>query len=281
MKSETLLINSKDTKLYTTIVPKQNAETVIFLHGGPGVPMDYSPISDKLLNKYQVITFDQRGTGRSPTNSSSYFIDEYLDDINAIASHFNVEKFHIFGHSWGGLYAQIYAEKYPEKILSLYLLSPSSGTGEHWKQTEREVLAFNKRCAGSWGWFKMGLNSLLGMLGSHSAYQSLFKQVLKNYNQGFDLTFPVTDKMVENVRSEPINKTRSNIIRYPILEDSKVQKFRISLAYGDNDIYGVSKEHVTKRYPHADLLIFKNAGHIAWVQNPGKFNESLSEFYGI
>jgi len=55
-----LLIESKNAKLFTTIYPKQNAETVILLHGGPGVPMDYFPIADQLSHKYQAIAFDQR-----------------------------------------------------------------------------------------------------------------------------------------------------------------------------------------------------------------------------
>ena len=113
MKPSTLLIESKNSQLFTTIYPKLNAQTVILLHGGPGVPMDNSPIAEQLLQKYQVITFEQRGTGRSLAKGATYSIEEYLDDLNAIAQHFEVEKFHLFGHSWGGLYAQIYAEKYP------------------------------------------------------------------------------------------------------------------------------------------------------------------------
>ncbi len=38
-QSETLLIESGSAKLFTIVYPKQNAETVILLHGGPGVPM--------------------------------------------------------------------------------------------------------------------------------------------------------------------------------------------------------------------------------------------------
>ena len=83
-----MLIESKNAKLFTTIYPKQNAETVILLHGGPGVPMDYFPIADQLSHKYQAIAFDQRGTGRSPAERATYSIDEYLDDLHVIAQYF-------------------------------------------------------------------------------------------------------------------------------------------------------------------------------------------------
>lgn len=281
MKPITLCIESKSSQLFTTIYPKQNAQTVILLHGGPGVPMDDSPIAEQLLQKYQVITFEQRGTGRSPTKGAAYSIEEYLDDLNAIAQHFEVEKFHLFGHSWGGLYAQIYAEKYPEKILSMFLSSPSSGTGEIWKQTESEVMTFNKEHSGFWGWLKMGMNSVFGMFGSNSAYQSLFKQVIENYNKNFDPAFIATDEMVKNVRAEPVNRTRPHIVEYPLLKDAIDYRFPIMVVYGEKDIYGESKRYVKNRFPKATFVEIENAGHIAWRHAPKEFNRILVKFYEI
>lgn len=280
-QSETLLIESGSAKLFTIIYPKQNAETVILLHGGPGVPMDFSPIAEQLSSKYQVIAFDQRGTGRSPAKGAAYSIDEYLKDIDAITQHLGVSKFHLFGHSWGGLYAQIYAEKNPQRVLSMFLSSPSSGTGEVWKQTESEVILFNKRLSGFWGWLMMGVKSLLGMLGFDAAYQSLFKQVLENYNKEFDPTFTAMDAMVENVRAKPVNKTRSSILEYPMLKDAMDYRFPIIVTYGQKDIYGESRQSVKKRFPAAAFIEIANAGHIAWKHNKGKFNSILNEFYQI
>lgn len=159
MQGDTLLIESKNARLFTIIYPKQNAETVIMLHGEPGVPMDYTLVAEALSSKYQVIAFDQRGTGNSPAKGSKYSMEEYIEDINVITQHFGVKEFHLFGHSWGGLYAQIYAEKYPERVLSMFLSSPSSGTGDVWKETQRDVLAFNKEHSSFWEWSKMGINS--------------------------------------------------------------------------------------------------------------------------
>jgi len=276
-----LLIESVSAKLFTVVYPKQNAETVVLLHGGPGVPIDFSPIAEQLSRNYQVITFDQRGTGRSPATGATYSIDEYLKDIDAITQHFGVNKFHLFGHSWGGLYGQIYAEKKPQRVLSMFLSSPSSGTGDVWKQTESEVMSFNKGHSDLWGWVTMGVKSLLGMLGSDKAYQSLFKQVLENYNKDFDPSFVATDAMVENVRAEPINQTRCHIVEYPPLEDAPDYNFPVMITYGQKDIYGKSKSSVRKRFPRATFVEFQNAGHIAWRHNNPEFMRVLSGFYQL
>jgi proline iminopeptidase len=243
--------------------------------------MDFSPIAEQLSRNYQVVTFEQRGTGRSPVTGATYSMDVYLEDIDAIARYFGVNRFHLFGHSWGGLYAQIYAERNPERVLSMFLSSPSSGTGELWKQTEREVMSFNKEHSSSWGWLVMGARSLLGMLGSDRAYRSLFKQVLENYNKEFDPSFTATDAMVENIRAEPINKTRIHIVEYPPLKDFADYHFPIMITYGRKDIYGKSKQSLKTRFPMATFVEYENAGHIAWRHNNEKFVSTLKDFYQL
>jgi proline iminopeptidase len=279
--TNTMLIESASAKIFTVVYPKQHAETVILLHGGPGVPMDFSPIAEQLSQKYQVVAFDQRGTGRSPAPDATYSIDEYIKDIDAVAQHLGVDKFHLLGHSWGGLYAQIYAEKNPQRVLSMFLSSPSSGTGEVWKQTESEVMSFNREHSGLWGWSMMGVKSLAGMLGSDRAYQSLFKQVLENYNREFDSSFIATDAMVENVRAEPVNRTRTHIVEYAPLRNAIRYGFPIMVTYGQRDIYGESKKAVRDRFPAATFVEIENAGHIAWRHNSAKFASVLTGFYKL
>ncbi len=279
----TQMIEGKGVSLYTVLYPKDNSETIILLHGGPGVPMGFHQVVEVLSKKYQIIVFDQRGTGRSPMTNIDYSMEAYVQDINSIADQYSLSNFHIFGHSWGGLYAQIYAEKFPENILSLFLSSPSSGTGEHWEQTEREVLEFNKSKATTWQWLMMGVNSLRGMLGSDNAYQTMFRQVIANYNKGLNVEASVGEDLTEQVRADPVNKTRKYILKYPLLNSPVSYRFPIVVQYGEDekDIYAQSKQHIYKRFPDAKTSIIENSGHIAWLNNPRDFKDFLQSFYRI
>lgn len=134
-------------------------------------------------------------------------------------------------------------------------------------------MAFNRDRAGFWVWSKMGLQSLFGMLGFDAAYRSLFKE--------FDPTFTASDGMVENVRAEPINKTRPNILEYPLLKNGVDYPFPVMVTYGEKDIYGDSKLHVKNRYPKARIVVIEHAGHIASRQNKNMFIRILDEFYNI
>ncbi|MBV6394434.1 MAG: hypothetical protein KPEEDBHJ_03690 [Anaerolineales bacterium] len=96
-----------------------------------------------------------------------------------------------------------------------------------------------------------------------------------------DAGFIATNEMVENVRANPINKTRPHIIKYPLLKNMDDYDFPIIIVYGEKDIYGESKQHVKSRFPQAIFVEIKNAGHIAWKHAPKEFSHTLVEFYGI
>lgn len=53
-------------ELFTIIYPNKDKETIILLHRGPGFPSDMEEVTNMLKNNYQVITFHQKGTRKSP-----------------------------------------------------------------------------------------------------------------------------------------------------------------------------------------------------------------------
>jgi len=277
---EVQLIKNNNTNLSTTVYFKKNAETIILLHGGPGVPNDMLEVVETLKENYQIIIFEQRGVGNSNCDKCSFTMQDYISDIDVIATYFDLKSFHLFGHSWGGLYAQIYAEERPDKIKSLFLCSPSSGTNKTWKQTEKEVMQFNKNTTSSSEWLKMGWNSMLGMFGSDKAYRRLFTQVLKNYHKDYK-NVEIKDEFLNKIHSKPINNTRKEIIKYKSLSVFKKPNYPILITYGDNDIYGDSKKEITSRFPTSEIKTISNSGHIPWKHNPKIFRDVLIKFYKL
>lgn len=274
----TTIVEHKGDKLFTMLYPNEGKESVILLHGGPGFPSDLTEVSDALKANYQVITFHQRGTKKSPCPSGDYSIEAYIGDIEAIANHFQLPQFHLFGHSWGGLYAQIYMQLHPERLRSAFLCCPGSGTGTEWVQTEKEVMQLNRSKCSFFEWMLMGINNLLGMLGSDEAYKRLFKQVMKNYNDGFVKTYSQGVDF-ENLKAAPINQTRKEIVKYPVLRKTEQLPFPCTIVYGDQDIYDTSKQFVLARYPSAKVQTIENCGHIPWLHNPKVYREILAAHF--
>ncbi|WP_353165188.1 alpha/beta hydrolase [Acinetobacter sp.] len=277
---ESNIIDYRGDTLFSCIYAAPEKESIILLHGGPGFPNDLNIIAEHFIPQFQVIIFHQRGTKRSACTSADYTLDAYINDIETVRKFYKIKHFHLWGHSWGGLYAQVYAEKYPDHLLSLFLCNPGSGTNTQWQQTENEVMEFNKSKVSSWEWTLMGINSFLGRLGGDKAYQRLFKQVMKNYNH----TFISTDQLditedFNLLKAAPINKTRPEIIKYPLLTGLPNPDFKITILYGEHDIYTNSKYFVVDRYPTATVFNLVNSGHLPWLHNPKAYKDVLTSHY--
>ncbi|SDK54959.1 prolyl aminopeptidase Serine peptidase. MEROPS family S33 [Methylophilus rhizosphaerae] len=96
---------------------------VIFLHGGPG--SGCNPAQRRFFDPahYHIILFDQRGCGRSqPAGETQDNTTQALvADIEAIRKHLNIQRWHVFGGSWGSTLGLAYATQHPEPVISLTL----------------------------------------------------------------------------------------------------------------------------------------------------------------
>lgn len=96
---------------------------VIFVHGGPGGGT--SVLQRRYFNpeKYRIILFDQRGCGRSRPHASLEDNTTWhlVADLEMIRNHLDIERWVVFGGSWGSTLSLIYAEQHPEAVLGLVL----------------------------------------------------------------------------------------------------------------------------------------------------------------
>ncbi|MFD2247400.1 alpha/beta fold hydrolase [Pontibacter ruber] len=274
------LIGNKDTRLYTVTYPNSGKDTIIMLHGGPGVPDGLDPVISYLHRHFQVISFHQRGTLNSPCYSGNYSLERYISDIDQLATYFELPKFHLFGHSWGGLYAQIYAEQSMDRLQSMFLCSPGSGTGKQWREMGMEVAKYNKDKSTKQEWFSMLRHAMQGFLGSDKAYEKLFTQFCLNCNKGYLVDDPIPVQ-VDHIVAQPINRTNWAILLYHQLEKMTNPGFKVTVSYGDNDIFGDSTRYVKDRYPTAEFITIPGSSHFPWLQNEAAFYNALSAHYGI
>lgn len=98
-------------------------DVLIAIHGGPGNSSDYMISLEELTgNDLAVVTYDQRGVGRSTEPSGGYSLLNYVEDLEAVRKATGVERVHLFGHSWGGVVALRYATVYPQNVISIILM---------------------------------------------------------------------------------------------------------------------------------------------------------------
>lgn len=126
MAQDTSFFKSSDGEnLYYTSFG--NGPKIVIFYGGPGYGCNIIYPWHKLMNKYQCIFYDQRGTGLSKNakvDTSTINLRVAVNDIEELRVHLNEEKLVILGFSWGAGLAMSYTSKYPEKVSNLILASP-------------------------------------------------------------------------------------------------------------------------------------------------------------
>ena len=104
-------------------------DTVVVVHGGPGLDQGYlSPDLEPLAESRTLIFYDQRGAGRSTlvSNATSLHLEAHIADLEAVRRHFGIEHVVLLGHSWGALLAARYALANPGRVAKLVLVSPGA-----------------------------------------------------------------------------------------------------------------------------------------------------------
>jgi len=120
--SGTLAVSPLHT-LYYEQCGNPRGKPVVFLHGGPGAGCN--PKTRRFFDPahYRIVQFDQRGCGRSTphaelTDNTTWHL---VADIERLREHLHIERWQVFGGSWGSTLALAYAQAHPQRVTELVL----------------------------------------------------------------------------------------------------------------------------------------------------------------
>jgi len=96
---------------------------VLFVHGGPGAGCGRQDRCFFDPERYRIILFDQRGSGRSTPHAclDDNHSSALVADMEVIRLHLEVERWLLFGGSWGSTLSLLYAQAYPQRVLGMVL----------------------------------------------------------------------------------------------------------------------------------------------------------------
>ena len=91
----------------------------------------FDPIAGELSGTFSVITFDNRGLGRSDALRPAQSLRDYAVDVVELLDHLQLERAHVLGLSFGGIVAQQLAIDHPDRVDRLVLISCSNRFGPY------------------------------------------------------------------------------------------------------------------------------------------------------
>lgn len=116
--------------VYWEVCGNPEGKPAVVVHGGPGsgCTSTHRRFFDPAL--YRIVLFDQRGSGRSTphagdpeTSLEHNTTDHLVRDMEALRSHLGIDRWFVFGNSWGSTLGLVYGQRHPERVSEMVLLA--------------------------------------------------------------------------------------------------------------------------------------------------------------
>lgn len=233
---------------------------LLLIHGFGSNKDSFSSITNYLTPKMRVIIPDLPGFGATVKSfDEDYTVNKQAERINMFIEALGLSSVHIGGSSMGGGVSGIFVTKYPDKVLSVWLLSPATGTAI---ARASDVLTHYDRTG----------ESIL-LPGTYEEFHTMYNHIFNNkpYIPTFILNM-VADEYIrhraihEFVFNMNINET-NNLPQ--ILNTSRYQN-PILLMWGDKDriLHVNAAYELLEHVPHTQLIIMNDVGHCPHMEKP-------------
>lgn len=241
---------------------REKSEWVLFIHAAFVNHNMFRSQIEYFKNKYNILTLDIIGHGRSTETQKGDSINKMSMWINDILKKEKIEKIHIVGISLGAVLAQDFANRYPEIVQSLACFGAYDINNFDTKM-QKENSASQKlmmlKAIFSIKWFAKSNRKI-------SAYTL---QAQKEFYE-MNVRFPKKSFMYLSSLGSMINVCQSKQRMYPLL---------IGCGQYDIPMEQIAVESWKKNDPECRLIIFDGAGHCVNMDTPNQFNTAIEEFW--
>jgi proline iminopeptidase len=273
---------STPVPLYWAEYGDPDASPVLLLHGGPGASHDYLlPQMLELAGERRVVTYDQRGGGRSRADDDRAPIGwrEQVADVERVAVELGVAPLDIVGYSWGGLLAMLYAiEAGAGRIgtppSSLALIDPAPATRAYRETFEQE---FARRQSGP---EVAALRDELQRSGLRERDPDAFRQrsfelsvagYFADPRRARDLTpFRVTGRVQQSIWQ--------SLADYDILPALHTLELPALVLHGRQDPIPLESSEAVARALGTTCVVLNDCGHVPYVEQPMQLFPPLLAF---
>jgi pimeloyl-ACP methyl ester carboxylesterase len=122
-RSEEWYVRTADNSVDLYVLERGTGAPVVVLHGGFGAEHSYLlPSFEGLEDEFRFISYDQRGSLRSPGNPDTISIEQHVDDLEAVRMAIGIERLTLYAHSMGTHLALHYLKKYPDRVGAMILV---------------------------------------------------------------------------------------------------------------------------------------------------------------
>jgi 3-oxoadipate enol-lactonase len=248
-------------------VVEGQGEPLVMIMGLGGARSSWRFQTGVFKKSFRIVTFDNRGVGKSDKPAGPYTIKEMADDTLGLMDHLGIQKAHVLGVSMGGMIAQELAIDHPERVDKLVLgcTFPKAGTNSDSPEMRAALGAYEKSPQDEASQRKL-ISGMLGLSlnkGSNRAFILPFAKIA--------IRFSSIGGTIEQLRAVSTFDTteRLGTIEAPTLVITGTE---------DRLINPVSSETIAKLVPNSKLVRVPRGGHTFFMEMHDDFNREVLLF---
>ena len=218
-----------------------------------------------MATRFRIISFDNRGAGRSDKPTEPFTLEQMADDAIAVLDAAGVETAHVVGASMGGVISQIVAVKYPQRVRSLTLVCTAC-RNHPWRQ---ELLQSWAKTAEEKGMIEVGKEAAQWVMSPRS-----FRRLVPAFTwMGPLAALRPRHSFVSQIHA--ILDTREDLV-----DQLSTITAPTMVIVGNQDILTPrgDSEEIAERIPNSELVVISGAAHGLMMEHSSTFNKILIEF---
>lgn len=253
------------TRIHYEVTGKSGATPVLMIQGLGASKNAWNLQRIAMATRFRIISFDNRGAGRSDKPEESFTLEQMADDAIAVLDAAGIDTAHVVGASMGGVISQIVAVKFPHRVRSLTLVCTAC-RNHPWRQ---ELLQTWAKTAADKGMIEVGKVAAQWVMSPRS-----FRRLVPAFTwMGPLAALRPRHSFVSQI--DAILNTREDLV-----EQLSTITAPTMVIVGNQDILTPrgDSEEIAERIPNAELVVIAGAAHGLMMEHSSTFNRILIEF---
>jgi proline iminopeptidase len=238
---------------------------LLVAHGGPGLHHGLYRTLDRLAASRRLVYWDHRGHGRSdPLPDGDIGMELFADDAVHLADALGLERFAVFGHSFGGWVAQELAARHPDRLSALVLAATTPG----------QLGATEPPDEDQGPPAPADISEAMAVTPTDAAdVVKLYTALAPHFARTAD-PVPFLDSLdPELVSADSMIRVFSALGRWSVVDRLAALQCPTLVLAGRHDVFcsPAQLDRIARRIPRVDHVVFENSGHFMWLEEPDRF----------
>jgi 3-oxoadipate enol-lactonase len=253
------------TRIHFEVTGKTGKTPVLMIQGLGASKNAWNLQRIAMATRFRIISFDNRGAGRSDKPTEPFTLEQMADDAIAVLDAAGIVTAHVVGASMGGVISQIVAVKYPQRVRSLTLVCTAC-RNHPWRQ---ELLQSWAKTADEKGMIEVGKEAAQWVMSPRS-----FRRLVPAFTwMGPLAALRPRHSFVSQIQA--ILNTREDLV-----DQLSTISAPTMVIVGNQDILTPrgDSEEIAERIPNSELVVISGAAHGLMMEHSSTFNKILIEF---